>query len=311
MSESRTPFDIDVLAQQVMSNPPDNAVEMRSLIDGILRSFNVNLPEVGGFHEKVLVRRVGEKSVTADVVVPKGTGPYPVLVYLHGGGWICGSPETHRKLGYRFAEAGYLVFNVDYRLAPEDPFPAPFDDCVDAVRWAAREAAGYGGDASRLAVGGDSAGGNLTAAVAAALADDPTAPKIGACLLLYGVFDFARMGEAVDPDDPLYEVGQKLMEIMVGSYLGSDRSASLLADPRVSPIHAAGKLPPSHVVVGSLDGLVDQAELLAQALERAGVPHEHVVVEGMPHGFTQIEMLPQARESVDRMVKFLEAHLGG
>ncbi len=309
MSESQPPV-LDAMLQMMTANPPESAVDLRKLMADFAPLLNADLPEIGALHEGVLVREVGGTAVTADVVVPEGAGPHPVLVYLHGGGWVAGSPLTHRKLAYRFAEAGYLVFNVDYRLAPEFPFPAPFDDCLHAVHWAAREAERYGGDASRLAIGGDSAGGNLSAAVAATLADDPSAPRIGACLLIYGVFDFATMGAGVeDEDDPLHEVGEALTEMMVGAYLGSERSPSLLADPRVSPIHAAAKLPPSHVVVGSLDTLAAQAETLAAALQRAGVAHEHVVFEGMPHGFSQMEFLPPARESIEQMLAFLKTHL--
>src|SRR5262245_64946859 len=154
---------------------------MRSMLDGFAPLMNGELPAIGGLHEAVAVR----EGVTADVVVPAGAGPHPVLVYLHGGGWVCGSPRTHRKLAHRFAEAGYLVFNVDYRLAPEHPFPTPFEDCLAAVRFAHREAARFGGDPRRLAIGGDSAGGNLSAAVAAALAADAARPT--AALLIYGV----------------------------------------------------------------------------------------------------------------------------
>src|SRR5215468_908484 len=164
--------------------PPETAQDMRRMIDLFGGFLNADLPPVGARHDRV---PAGD-GVTADVVVPKGSGPFPVLVYLHGGAWICGSPVTHRKLGHRFAEAGYLVVNVDYRLAPEHPFPTPVEDCIGAIRWAAREAKRFGGDASRLAVGGDSAGGNLAAASAAALHGDAAAPK--ACLLIYGVFDF-------------------------------------------------------------------------------------------------------------------------
>lgn len=303
----------DVLMKMIGANMPETAADMRALLDQFASLMNAGLPEIGAYHEGVLVREADGAQVTADVMVPNGDGPHPVLVYLHGGGWVCGSPATHRKLGHRFAEAGYLTISIDYRLAPEHPFPAPFDDCEFAVRWAAREAARWGGDASRLAIGGDSAGGNLSAAVAAALRDDPDAPHISAALLIYGVFDFAAMDGALDPmvaaGEGLAEAGEKLVELMVGSYLGSDRSADLLADPRVSPIHAASKLPPSHVMVGSADGLVAQAAALVEALEREGVEHEYVVYEGMPHGFAQMEFFPPARESIDRMVEFLGKHL--
>lgn len=294
-------------------NIPKTPGDMRNLLDGFAEMLNAGTPEVGAFHEKVAVEGA-DSTVTADVVVPAGTGPWPVLVYLHGGGWICGSPNTHKKLTHRFAEGGYLVFNVDYRLAPEHPFPTPFHDCVAAVRWAARAAADYGGDPTRLAVGGDSAGGNLSAAAAIALADDADV-QIRAALLIYGVFDFAAMGSvaqsAVAEANPaLAEAGEALTELMVGSYLGADRSAGLLGDPRVSPIHEAGKLPPSHVVCGTADPLLAQAATLTEALTKAGIDHESVSVPDMPHGFVQMEFLPPARQAIDRMLAFLDARLG-
>jgi acetyl esterase len=314
MSDAPPAIPSDILTQLLSANMPETAADMRTMLDQFAGMMNTDLPEIGAFHEGVPVREVDGAHITADVMVPKGDGPHPVLVYLHGGGWICGSPATHRKLGHRFAEGGYLTLSIDYRLAPEHPFPIPFDDCEFAVRWAAREAARWGGDASRLAIGGDSAGGNLSAAVAAALRDDPEAPHIKAALLIYGVFDFAAMDGALDATIPaseeLAEAGAKLTELMVGSYLGSDRSDTLLSDPRVSPIHAASKHPPCHIMVGSADGLAAQAAALVEALEREGVEHEHVVYDGMPHGFAQMEFFPQARQSIDRMLEFLGKHLG-
>jgi acetyl esterase len=305
MSEPAAP-SADLLTQMMLQNAPKTPLEMRAMLDGFAPLMNAGLPEVGAFHAAVPVR----EGVSADVVVPRGAGPHPVLVYLHGGGWVCGSPATHRKLGYRFAEAGYLVFNVDYRLAPEHPFPAPFEDCLAAVRWAQREAARFGGDPARLAIGGDSAGGNLSAAVAAALANEPARPK--AALLIYGVFDFGRFGDvslAPGADAKAAEIGRDMVEMMVGAYLGETRSEALLRDPRVSPLHAAAKLPPSHVVVGSADALAPQSEALAKALAAAGVPHEHYVDPGMPHGYAQMEFLPAARPAIDRMVSFLRKHV--
>ena len=302
------PNPMDPFAQLMAQGAPETAEGMRKLLEGFAPMLNAEPPEVGATHDAVPVE--GVAGVTADVVVPRGEGPWPVLVYLHGGGWVCGSPATHRKLGLRFAEAGYLVFNVDYRLAPEHPFPTPFDDCVAAIRWAAGVAAAYGGDPSRLAVGGDSAGGNLSAAAAIALADDPSV-KISAALLIYGVFDFATLGEAspVGGMEGMAELGKKMLEMMVGSYLGSD-PVKVLDDPRVSPIHAADRLPPSHIVCGAADPLASQAHVLAESLEKAGVAHEKVIVDAMPHGFVQMEFFPQARQSIDRMVAFLGRHLG-
>lgn len=298
----------DLLAQLFSQNLPETVQDMRDMLDKFAGMLNGDLPEVGAFHPAV-----SAGDFTADVIVPKGDGPFPVLVYLHGGGWICGSPSTHTKLAHRFAEAGNLVFNVDYRMAPEHPFPTPFDDCLRAVRWAAKEAGSYGGDASRLAVGGDSAGGNLTAAVTAALADDPAGPKVGAALLIYGIFDFALMGADPPPGvaaGPFAEAGAKLIDMMVGAYLGSEPSREAMSDPRVSPIHAAAKLPPSHIVCGTADPLVAQARALRTALEAAGVSHEYFEDEGMPHGYAQMEFLPASRPAIDRMIEFLARTLG-
>ena len=294
-----------------MSQLP-GVTEMRRMVDEFAPLMNADLPEVGAFHEAVHVR----EGVTADVIVPRGQGqgtdkgPHPVLVYLHGGGWVCGSAKSHRKLGYRFAEAGYLVFNVNYRLAPEHPFPTPFEDCLAAIRWAHREAARYGGDGARLAVGGDSAGANLSAAVAAALADDQERPR--ATLLLYGVFDFGMLRNALPPpelDTPAADAAREIVELMMGAYLGKARSDAALRDPQVSPLYAAAKLPPSHILVGGADPLAVQTEALVKALAAAGVPHEHFVDAGMPHGYVQMEHLPAARPAIERMVAFLRRNV--
>jgi acetyl esterase len=283
---------------------PSDVPSLRAMLDGFAPMLNADPPKVGATHEGVALR----EGVTADVLVPASAGPHPVLVYLHGGGWVAGSPRTHRKLGLRFAEAGYLVVNVDYRLAPEAPFPAPFDDCMFAVRWAAQRARAYGGDPARLAVGGDSAGGNLTAAVCAALADDADL-AIRAALLIYGVFDFDAMLRQPAPAGVDPAVVRKATEMMAFSYLGDDPSATLLSDPRVSPLHAAAKLPPSFLVVGTADTLLAQHEALAAALARHGVAHESAVYPGMPHGFLQMEFFPPAREAIGRAVAFLDEHV--
>ncbi len=300
-----------LMARMSSGQMPTDIASLRKLLDDFAPLLNAGAPRVGAVHEGVLLRQVGAARVTADVLVPDRAGLHPVLVYLHGGGWVAGSPRTHRKLALRFAEAGYLVVNVDYRLAPEAPFPAPFEDCVFAVRWAAQNAARYGGDADRLAIGGDSAGGNLSAAVAAHLAGDATAPKIRAALLIYGAFDFEALATAeVAPSlgDPA--IARKLTDAMIDAYLGAGRDTSRMRDPRVSPLHAAAKLPPTFLVVGTMDPLHEHQRALAAGLERAGIAHESMIVEGMPHGFVQYEFLPPALEAIRRMTAFLERYLG-
>jgi acetyl esterase/lipase len=276
---------------------PDASVEgVRFLFDRLAEMLNRKLPEVGALHEGVEIPAAG-RTVRVDVVVPLGSGPFPVLVYFHGGAWVAGNPASHRKLAHRFAEGGCLVVSADYRLAPENPFPAAFEDCVVAVEWAAAHAHRFGGDPARIALGGDSAGGNLAAAVAIALAQRRRAPKITAAVLIYGVFDFADVG------------GPMFARSMRDAYLGRDASAELLKDLRVSPIHGARWLPPSMIVAGGQDPLIDDARALQVSLTAAGVRHEMVVVPGMPHGFVQMEFLGDARRTIERMQAFLAREL--
>jgi acetyl esterase len=274
---------------------PTDVQGLRTAMDTFAPMMNSNLPEIGAFHEGVELR----PGLTADVAVPKGNGPHPMVVYLHGGGWIGGSPKTHRKLGMQFAEAGYLTINVDYRLAPEHPFPAGLEDCVYAVKWAGENAKRWNGDASRLAVGGDSAGGNLTAATLTSLAAEkyagPAKPK--AALLIYGLFDFPAMMK-IDTSHAL--------DGMVKAYAGA-AYPKILDDPRFSPIHAIkpGAMPPSFVICGTADSLLADTNSMAAALKRADIRHEVVVLEDMPHGFMQFDVLSGCKQGLEKMFDFL------
>ena len=274
---------------------PTDVQGLRTAMDTFAPMLNSDPPEIGAFHEAVQLR----PGLTADVAVPKGNGPHPVVVYLHGGGWIGGSSKTHRKLGMQFAEAGYLTINVDYRLAPEHPFPAGLEDCLFAVKWTGENAKRWNGDVSRLAVGGDSAGGNLTAATLTTLAAEkyagPAKPK--AALLIYGVYDF-----------PATMKREKAGSIdgMVKAYAGAGYPA-ILEDPRVSPLRAIkpGALPPSFIICGTADPLLPETHSMAEALKRADIRHEVVILEDMPHGFLQFSVLSGCKQGLDQMFDFL------
>jgi acetyl esterase len=267
---------------------------LRAAMDTFAPMMNSNLPEIGALHEAVEIR----PGLKADVAVPKGNGPHPLVVYLHGGGWIGGSPKTHRKLGMQFAEAGYLTINVDYRLAPEHPFPAALEDCMHAVKWTGDNAKRWNGDASRLAVGGDSAGGNLTAATLTSLAAEKYAgAKPKAALLIYGVFDFPAT---------LKRDSNVAFDGMVKAYAGAGYPA-ILEDPRVSPLRAVkpGAMPPSFIICGTADPLLPETHSMADALKRADIRHEVVVLDDMPHGFLQMDLLSGCRQGLDKMFDFL------
>src|SRR5215469_442265 len=149
--------------ERVKKSPfPTDYKGLRDSINATIGATNARPPEIGAFEEDVELR----SGLRADISVPKGAGPFPVTIYLHGGGWIAGSSKSHRKLGMQFAEAGYLTINLDYRLAPEHPFPAGLEDCVFAMRWAHENAKRWNGDGARIAIAGDSAGANLAAAAA-------------------------------------------------------------------------------------------------------------------------------------------------
>ena len=275
----------------------DASVEgIRFVFNQLAGLLNRKLPPVGAFHEAIEIPAPG-RTVTVDVMVPAGEGPFPVLVYFHGGAWVAGNPASHRKLTHRLAEGGAVVVSADYRLAPENPFPAAFDDCIVAVEWAAEHAHQFGGDPLRIAVGGDSAGGNLAAAVAIELARRGRGPKLGAAVLIYGVFDFAEVG------------GPMFSRTLHEAYLGRHAPRELLKDPRVSPIHGADRLPPSLIIVGGQDPLIDDARALRARLEAAGIRHEMHVAPGMPHGFVQMEFFGDARRSIERIQAFLAREL--
>ncbi len=290
MSEREREFLKAVTAAPI---PPD-VPGLRNAMEMFGPMMNQDLPEIGALHESIELR----PGLRADVAVPKGSGPFPAVVYLHGGGWVAGSPKSHRKLGMQFAEAGFLTINVDYRLAPENPFPAGLEDCVFAIKWAAENARRWNGDSAKIAVGGDSAGGNLAAASLTSLAaENYSGPKPKAALLIYGVYDFAAT----------LARASGTMDGMAKAYVGASNFPGLLKDPRVSPLSAIkpGALPPSFVVCGAADLLLPESNAIADALKRADIRHELHVFDEMPHGFLQMSVLSACGEAQKRMFDFL------
>jgi acetyl esterase len=176
--------DRQFLARLPVWNPTGDIAAQRRAWEELAKVFNHDLPPIGRLEENVELR----PGLRADVGVPKGAGPHPVVIYLHGGGWAFGSPASFRKLGMQFAEAGYLTIILDYRLAPEHPFPAALEDSIFAIRWASDNARRWNGDGRRIAIGGDSAGGNLAMSAITSSAPELRAP-VRAALLFYGAYD--------------------------------------------------------------------------------------------------------------------------
>jgi acetyl esterase len=211
--------------------------------------------------------------------------PVPGLIYFHGGGWVFGDLDTHDVVCRKIANAaGLIVIAVDYRLAPEAKFPAAVEDSIAATDWIAENARALGVDRERLALGGDSAGGNL-AAVAALAARDSGGPRLRHQLLLYPAVDLAMTHESHRRITEGLPLTHTTMRWFRDHYL---RSPADQHDWRASPLRRAGDLrglPPAYVLTVGFDPLCSEGEAYALALSTAGVPTEHRHLERQMHGF--------------------------
>lgn len=225
--------------------------------------------------------------IKARLYRPTADGVLPGLVFFHGGGWVIGDLDSHDDLCRDLAaEAGCAVLAVDYRLAPEQRFPAAADDAVAATRWASGNAVDLGIDPRRLAVGGDSAGGNL--ATVSALAARDAGIALAAQLLIYPVTDLSRLeGESYSACADDYGLTAAAMAWFRDHYLAD---AAAARDWRVSPLLAAdlGRLPPALVVTAEFDVLRSEGEAYAKRLADAGVPTQLARYDGMIHGFASM-----------------------
>jgi len=232
------------------------------------------------------------------IYTPVAAAPLPVLVYFHGGGWVLGNIETHDGICRELANgAGCVVVSVDYRLAPEHKFPAAADDCYAATQWTAAHAAELGADARRLAVGGDSAGGNLSAVVAQ-MARDRGAPRLVFQLLVYPVTDATFDTPSYRDNAEGYLLTAGDMRWFWGHYLGTAADG---ANPYASPARARRftDLAPALVITAEFDPLRDEGERYARQLEEAGVPVRLSRYEGMIHGFFGMtQLMDKARAAV-------------
>lgn len=212
----------------------------------------------------------------------------PGLVFFHGGGWVIGDLDTHDTVCRELAlQAGVVVVSVNYRLAPEHPFPAAVDDCVATTRWVQSNAQALGIDAQRLAVGGDSAGGNLAAVVALALRDDPMARGFAPLqhqLLVYPATDMRRCAPSHIHNGQGYLLTRDMLAWYHAHYMAhSDRDQDWRASPLLHP--RLQGLPPALVITAGYDPLRDEGLQYAQALAEAGVPCTHLCFERQIHGF--------------------------
>ena len=236
---------------------------------------------------------------TRDILIPGPAGKLPVrlyhpspgktlpmVVYFHGGGWVIGDLEIVDKPCRALANAsGCVVASVNYRLSPETKFPGPAEDCYAATRWLAEQASEIGADRGRIAVAGDSAGGNL-AAVVALMARDRGGPELAYQLLIYPVTAPAKGTKSASYQDNAegYLLTRGSMEWFWDHYLASPEDGE---NPYASPMHASdlSKLPPAMVVTAEFDPLRDEGQAYARRLREAGVTVKTAHYEGLIHGF--------------------------
>ena len=255
---------------------------------GVLEPENISFPSVAG-HEIGL--RVFRPFQTEREL--------PVWVYFHGGGFVLGSFDVRDNFCKKIAEqSACVVVSVQYRLAPEHPFPLGLQDCYEATNWIAANAHMFGGDGTRLAVGGESAGGNLAAAVSLMMRDKG-GPEILHQTLLYPSLDCSGSAPSRDEEPPQYLLTQAMLRQFGDAYLpaGLDRRA-----PYCSPVFAAlsPDLPPALIITAEHDPLRDEGNLYAEKLQQAGVPVVHKEYPGMIHDFVLMmpRFLRESREAI-------------
>ena len=302
---------LDPQAQAVMEQaaalgfPPSHTVSPEQARTNNRARPRARGPEVA----KVIDRTVPgpETPIPVRIYTPEAAGPFPVLVWFHGGGWVVGDLDSadatarHLTVG-----ANCVVVSVDYRLAPETKFPGQAQDCLSATTWVAENAASLNIDPNKIAVGGDSAGGNL-AAIVSLMARDQGGPALAFQLLVYPVTDRDFSTKSYVDNAEGFQLTRDGMIWYWTHYLQDDSDAT---NPYAVPMHSQDltRLPPALVITAQYDPLRDEGEAYARRLEAAGVPTVCTRYDGMIHGFFGMSAaIDQGKQAVDQACQALQA----
>lgn len=253
-----------------------------------------------------------DEEIRIRVYTPHGEGPFPLFVYYHGGGWVIGSIEmTDASCRMIANQTGRIVVSVDYRLAPENKFPVPVEDCYAALQWVHEHAADINANASNIAVGGDSAGGNL-AAVVTMKARDEGGPAISAQVLIYPVTNLDYHTGSYEAFQKGFGLDRELMKWFGNHYIVRQEDQT---NKYVAPLLAddVSKLPPAFVITAENDVLRDEGLAYAERLREAGVTVESMCEEGLVHGyFSNVLIFSERIEAaIGKIAEFLNENTAG
>lgn len=250
---------------------------------------------------------VKDGEITVRVYTPEGEGPFPIFIYIHGGGWVLGDLETVdapcRSIAKKTAA---IVVSVEYRLAPENKFPVPLEDCYEAALWVYKHANELNGDPTRIAIGGDSAGGNLATSVALK-ASEQGGPAFEAQILIYPVTDLSFSSVSHQVNGEGYFLTRESMVWFSQQYLAKEEDK---LNFYAAPILAKdlSQLPPTLVITAEYDPLRDEGAAYAERLKEDGVTVEYTCYEGMIHGFFWMAgIMDKGKQSIDHVAKYLHS----
>jgi acetyl esterase len=255
--------------------------------------------------EDRLISVGNDTEISVRIYTPEGEGPFPLFVYYHGGGWVIGDLETADASCRMLAnKTERVVVSVDYRLAPEYKFPVPVEDSYAALKWVKEHATEINGNASKIVVGGDSAGGNLSAAMTL-LSKDEKGPVIEGQILIYPVTSLTYDTKSYFEFQQGFGLDRDLMIWFGNYYINGEDTKNKLAAPLEA--EDVSGLPPAYVITAEYDVLRDEGQAYAEKLRKAGVQVETICEEGLVHGyFTNMAVFPdRIKASISNIAEFL------
>ncbi|MGE7023614.1 alpha/beta hydrolase [Solibacillus cecembensis] len=250
---------------------------------------------------------VKDGEIKVRIYTPEGEGNFPIFIYLHGGGWVLGDLDTVDAPCRSIAnQAECIVVSVDYRRAPEYKFPVPLEDCYEAALWVANHASEWKGDATRISIGGDSAGGNLATCVALK-ARDEQGPTFVSQILIYPVTDVSFSTNSYKENGEGYFLTQDSMEWFAQHYINTEEDK---LNPYVAPLLTGNlsNLPPALVITAGYDPLCDEGLAYANRLQEAGIQVDYTCYEGMIHGFFWMAgIMDKGKQAIEQVSFHLSA----